>query len=121
MIPIIYSSGITAAFAVYNVLSQRAVKTWVYILLFFSLFVTTYLIENNLCAETVRGPFEHEIVVTERGAASLSQLAMEGASKPQNCKFPCEVDRVILTEAIEILECTEKSRQSISVVRVWSC
>ena len=28
------------------------------------------------------------------GAASLSQLAMEGTSKPQNCKFPCEVDRV---------------------------
>ena len=24
------------------------------------------------------------------GAASLSQLAMEGVSKPDNCKFPCE-------------------------------
>lgn len=53
------------------------------------------------------------------GAASLSQLAMEGVSKPQNCKFPCEVDKVILTEVIEILLCTEKAKQSISEVTVW--
>ena len=30
------------------------------------------------------------------GAASLSQLAMEGTSDPMNCKFPCEVDKVEL-------------------------
>src|SRR3990167_5760948 len=34
------------------------------------------------------------------GAATLAQLAMEGVSKPQNCKFPCEVDKVELLEAI---------------------
>lgn len=53
------------------------------------------------------------------GAASLSQLAMEGVSKPQNCKFPCEVDKVILLEAIEILDCTEMARKSISEVKIW--
>lgn len=53
------------------------------------------------------------------GAASLSQLAMEGTSKPQQCKFPCSVDRVILTEVIEILDCTDKSVQSIKGVPIW--
>lgn len=54
------------------------------------------------------------------GAASLSQLAMEGTSKPKECKFPCPVDCVELTEVIEVLECTEKARISIEEVPVWS-
>ncbi|MBS3903732.1 MAG: hypothetical protein KGZ39_00215 [Simkania sp.] len=53
------------------------------------------------------------------GAASLSQLAQEGTSKPNECKFPCEVDRIILTEAVEIIDCTEKSEKSIKSVPVW--
>lgn len=56
-----------------------------------------------------------------KGAASLSQMAMEGTSNPNGCKFPCEVDRIILTEAIEVIDCTEKARLSISEVPVWSC
>jgi hypothetical protein len=54
------------------------------------------------------------------GAASLSQLAMEGTSQPDNCKFPCEVTRVQLTQAIEILDATEKARKSIAKVPVWT-
>lgn len=53
------------------------------------------------------------------GAASLSQMAMEGTSKPDECKFPCEVSSVILTEAIEILPCTEKAKKSIKGVKIW--
>lgn len=53
------------------------------------------------------------------GAASLSQLAMHGVSNPSDCKFPCEVDRVLLTETIEILDVTEKGRASIAGVTVW--
>ena len=53
------------------------------------------------------------------GAASLSQLAMEGTSKPENCKFPCEVDSIILTEAIEIINMTEKAKKSIEEVKEW--
>lgn len=53
-------------------------------------------------------------------AASLSQLAMEWTSKPQECKFPCEVDRVELLNAIEILDCTKKAQDSIASVPVWS-
>lgn len=53
------------------------------------------------------------------GAASLSQLATDGTSKPENCKFPCEVDTVILTEVIEIIPITEKAKKSIDKVEVW--
>lgn len=53
------------------------------------------------------------------GAASLSQLAMEGVKRPENCKFPCEVSRVELLEAIEILDVTEEARLCIAEVPVW--
>ena len=53
------------------------------------------------------------------GAASLSQLAMEGVKNPTQCKFPCPVDRVELLQAIEILDCTEVAKNSIGEVPVW--
>jgi hypothetical protein len=53
------------------------------------------------------------------GAASLSQLAMEGVKDPDNCMFPCEVDVVELTEVIEILNCTDKAKKSVKSVKVW--
>lgn len=53
------------------------------------------------------------------GAASLSQLAIDGTAKPQNCKFPEAVDRVELLQAVEILDVTEKARKSIASVGVW--
>ena len=53
------------------------------------------------------------------GAASLSQLAMEGTSNPSGCKFPCEVSRIELLQAIEIIDVTAKARKSISEVPVW--
>jgi hypothetical protein len=53
------------------------------------------------------------------GAASLSQLAMEGVKKPDTCKFPCEVSEIDLLGVIEIIPCTEKARLSIAAVKVW--
>ena len=53
------------------------------------------------------------------GAASLSQLAVDGTSAPENCKFPCAVDQITLTEVIEVIPCTEKARTSIEDVPVW--
>jgi len=53
------------------------------------------------------------------GAASLSQLATDGTSKESECKFPCAVDRIELTEAIEILSCTKKAQESIARVKIW--
>ena len=53
------------------------------------------------------------------GAASLSQLAMDGVSKPENCKFPCEVSEIYLTEAVEIIPCTQKAMDSKKGVAEW--
>jgi hypothetical protein len=53
------------------------------------------------------------------GAASLSQLAVDGVSKPQNCKFPCPVDKIELTQIVEIISCTETAKKSISEVKIW--
>ena len=53
------------------------------------------------------------------GAATLSQLATDGTSKPENCKFPCPVDRVTLTEVIEIIPITNRAKKSIEEVAVW--
>lgn len=53
------------------------------------------------------------------GAASLSQMSVEGVSKPENCKFAVPVDKIILTEIIEVLECTEKAEKSIKEVKPW--
>lgn len=54
------------------------------------------------------------------GAASLSQAAKDGFSNPSKCKFPCELDSIILTEAIEVIPCTQKAQKNISEVPVWS-
>lgn len=54
------------------------------------------------------------------GAASLSQLAVDGTSRPDDCKFPVAVPKVELLEAVEILDCTPTGRRSIETVPVWS-
>lgn len=54
------------------------------------------------------------------GAASLAQLAVDGTSKPGNCKFPTPVSKIEVTEVIEVLDVTEKARKSIEGVPVWS-
>ncbi len=54
-----------------------------------------------------------------KGAASLSQLAMEGVKCPNECKFPIEVNRVELLGVVEILDVTEQARRSISDVPIW--
>lgn len=52
------------------------------------------------------------------GAASLSQMAMSGTSKPSSCKFPEEVDSIELN-AIEIIDTTKAAQDSINSVPVW--
>ncbi len=53
------------------------------------------------------------------GAASLSQLAESGTSKPENCKFPEPVSEVVLTEVIEMIKITKKALQSLNSVKIW--
>jgi hypothetical protein len=53
------------------------------------------------------------------GAASLSQLAINGTSAPEKCKFPVPVPDVLLTEVIEIIPASEAAIESIKAVPVW--
>ena len=54
------------------------------------------------------------------GAASLSQLATKGTTMPHDCKFPCAVPEVYLSEVIEVIPTTEIARKSIEEVKVWA-
>lgn len=69
---------------------------------------------------------DQEVVMTEArrlwywsGAASLSQLAMEGVKNPHECKFPIAMDRVELMQVIEIIDVTAAGKKSIENVPVW--
>lgn len=54
------------------------------------------------------------------GAASLSQLAMEGTNRPNDCKFPCAVDEILVSNVLEVIPTTEKAEKSIRGVNVWT-
>ena len=53
------------------------------------------------------------------GAASLSQLAEDGTSKPRQCKFPCAVPIVVLLGVIEIIPISDRAALTIAQVPVW--
>lgn len=53
------------------------------------------------------------------GAASLSQMAIDGVKKPKECKFTLAVDSMQVMEVIEILPCSEKAIKSIEGVAIW--
>lgn len=53
------------------------------------------------------------------GAASLSQLAVEGTRNPHNCKFTMVMPEIVLLEAIEVIPCTAEAEASIREVKVW--
>lgn len=54
------------------------------------------------------------------GASSLSQLAMEGVKRPENCKFPCEVSKIRLIGVVEIIHATDIAKNCIKKVPVWA-
>ena len=54
------------------------------------------------------------------GAASLSELSQLGVSKPENCKFPCEVPSLTVMEVIEVLPMTTAAVASVAAVKIWS-
>lgn len=53
------------------------------------------------------------------GAATLSQLSVDGVTKPKDCKFTVVVPEITLTEAIEVLPCSEKAQKCIQSIDVW--
>ena len=53
------------------------------------------------------------------GAASLSQLAVEGVKAPQSCKFTIVVPEIEILDAIEVIPCTDEAIKSINGVKEW--
>jgi hypothetical protein len=90
-----------------------------------------YVIVRTYSAGVFAGYLEsrsgQEVVLTDArriwywaGAASLSELATRGTSKPRECRFPTPVGRVELLQAIEIIDVTDAAKASIAEVPVWS-
>lgn len=89
-----------------------------------------YVIVRTYSAGVFAGELEskngQEVILTNarrlwywKGASSLSELAMKGVAYPDECKFPIAVDKVVLLQAIEILDCTEAAQKSIAGVTEW--
>ena len=53
------------------------------------------------------------------GACSLSQLAVDGTTKPNDCTFAVVVPEMTVLEAIEIIPVSNKSFKSITGVKEW--
>lgn len=54
-----------------------------------------------------------------KGAASLSQLAVDGVKYPNECKFPAPLDGHELTGVIEVLPVTSQAQKIIEAVPIW--
>ena len=78
-----------------------------------------YLEESNLADGTAKLRNARRLWYWS-GAASLSQLAVDGTSKPKDCKFPVAVPEISLARVIEIIPCTSKAVQSLNSVNIWS-
>lgn len=53
------------------------------------------------------------------GANSISQLAVDGVTRPSDSKFTVAVSEIIITDAIEIIPCTDKAIENIEGVKEW--
>lgn len=53
------------------------------------------------------------------GAASISELAVSGVTKPRECKFSVTVPEITVLQVIEIIPCSEEAIANIEAVPVW--
>jgi len=53
------------------------------------------------------------------GAASLSQMALEGVNKPQNCKFSVVLQENEIVNVIETIPLTENAVNNLYKVAIW--
>jgi len=55
-----------------------------------------------------------------QGAASLSEMAVRGTSKPSQCKFPIIVPTQTVIGVIEVIPMTDEAWATIEAVPVWT-
>lgn len=54
------------------------------------------------------------------GAANTAEIANSGVSKPDDCKIVAPVTRILILDAIEVLDCTDAATASLDAVPPWS-
>lgn len=54
------------------------------------------------------------------GAASISEMAIRGVSKPADCRFSAPVPEITLTQAVEIIPASNKAQANLFGVPVWT-
>ena len=54
-----------------------------------------------------------------KGAASLSQMAVDGVKRPDECKFSVNVHEMIISDVIEIIPTTQTAEICIKGVKEW--
>jgi hypothetical protein len=55
-----------------------------------------------------------------KGAATLSQLALDGPSAPDECKFPAAVPEITIYGICEMIPITARAAERLNSVPVWS-
>ena len=81
---------------------------------------------SGVFAGTLEEQNGREVVLTScrrlwywSGAASISQIAMEGVKRPRDCKFTVTVNSITILDAIEIIPTTAEAEANIKAVPVW--
>lgn len=54
------------------------------------------------------------------GAASISEMAIRGVSKPNDCRFSAPVPEITLTQAVEIIPVSTKAQANLDKVPLWT-
>ncbi len=53
------------------------------------------------------------------GACAVEQIATDGVTKPNDCRFTVVVEEVTIMNVLQIIPCTDKSVENIKAVKVW--
>ena len=75
-----------------------------------------YITEKDGCEVTMKNA---RCLWYWSGAASLNQLAEEGAKYTKDCKFSMPTEEIVIINTCEILKCSEQAIKCIDGVRVW--
>lgn len=55
------------------------------------------------------------------GACAVEQLAVDGVENPSECKLTVVVPEMVVTDAIQIIPCSDGAAKILSEVKVWKC
>ena len=53
------------------------------------------------------------------GACAVEQLAVDGVTVPSECKFTVVVSEMVVTDAIQILPCSDNAAKILGEVKAW--